>query len=104
MLHTGVVTIQDFRPVGEVIADDRRRIPFGKAGVQPQEHYSVHVHEDGRILLTPMALIPKRELIVWENEQLRASLARGIAQVQAGEVTDLDLDALVVPDETENTE
>jgi hypothetical protein len=51
-----------------------------------------------------MALIPKRELIVWGNEQLRASLARGVAQVQAGEVTDLDLDALAVPDETDDIE
>ena len=93
--------MQDFRPVGEVVADDRRRIPVSKAGVQASEHYSMAVHGDGRILLTPMALIPKRELIIWENEQLRASLARGIAQMRAGEIADLDLASLDVPDDAE---
>lgn len=44
----------------------------------------------------PLPPIPQRELIVWENEQLRASLARGIADVRAGNVTDLDLSTLDV--------
>jgi len=95
------MTIQDFRPVGEVVADDRRRIPVAKAGVKASEHYSMALHSDGRILLTPMALIPRRELIVWEDEELRASLIRGIVQVRAGEVADLDLSALDVPDDAE---
>jgi hypothetical protein len=59
------------------------------------------LHSDGRILLTPMTLIPKRELIVWENEELRASLARGIADVRAGNIADLDLATLDVPDDAE---
>ncbi len=100
-LIIGAMTTQEFRPIGEVIADDRRRIPVGKAGVRASDHYSMALHSDGRILLTPMALIPKRELLVWENEELRASLARGIAQVRAGEVADLDLSTLDVPDDAE---
>ena len=100
--HYVGMTLQGFRPVGEVVTDDRRRIPVSKAGAQAAEHYSMAVHSDGRILLTPMALIPKRELVVWENEELQASLARGIAQVRNGELGDeLDLDELDVDDEAE---
>jgi hypothetical protein len=38
----------------------------------------------GEILLTPVASIPKREMIVWENEALRASLQLGIAEAESG--------------------
>jgi hypothetical protein len=38
----------------------------------------------GDILLTPVASTPKREMIVWENEALRASLQLGIAEAESG--------------------
>jgi len=78
-----------FRPVGEVIADDRARIPAGKAGVRRDDRYAVAVNDDGSILLTPLVSVAKRELLVWENEMVRNSLARGLAQSAAGETTDL---------------
>ena len=31
-----------------------------------------------------MVSIPRRELIVWENQMLRESLARGLAEAAAG--------------------
>jgi hypothetical protein len=93
------MTLQDFRPAGEVVADDRRRIPASKAGVEPSAHYSVSVHSDGRILLTPLALIPKRELIVWQDKVLGESLMRGVQQVVRGEIADLDLTTLEVTDD-----
>ena len=79
----------NFQPLGEVVADDRARIAFGKAGVRRDDRYAVAVNDDGEILLTPLTSIPRRELLVWENEQLRASLARGLAQSAAGETVDL---------------
>jgi len=33
--------------------------------------------------------IPRRELIVWEDQLLRESLARGLAEAAAGETVDL---------------
>jgi hypothetical protein len=45
-------------------------------------------------------VFPVRELIVWEYDELRASLARGVGQVRAGETAELDLASLDVPDET----
>ena len=51
--------------------------------------YAVSVSDEGSILLTPLVTIPKRELLVWENEQVRPSLARALAQSAAGETVDL---------------
>lgn len=78
-----------FTPIGELTADDRSRIAFGKAGVRRDDRYAVAINDQGEILLTPLVSIPKRELIIWENDQLRASLARGLADSAAGRVKDL---------------
>lgn len=82
--------LDGFRPVGEVTADDRARIPFGKVGVHKDDRYAVLVNDEGEILLTPVASIPKRELLVWENDQLRASLFRGLADAAEGKTRRLD--------------
>lgn len=78
-----------FKPIGELSADDRSRIAFGKAGVHRDDRFAVSINDHGEILLTPLVSIPKRELIIWENEQLRASLARGLADSAAGKVKEL---------------
>ena len=78
-----------FRPIGEAMADERGRISFGKAGVRRDDKYAIAVSDDGEILLTPLVSIPRRELLVWEDELVRASLARGVADSAAGDVVDL---------------
>lgn len=78
-----------FKPIGEVIADERGRISFGKAGVRRDDKYAIAVSDDGEILLTPLVTIPRRELLVWEDEMIRASLARGVAESASGDVVDL---------------
>lgn len=82
--------MEGFHVVTEVTADERGRIPFGRAGVHKDDRYALSVADDGTMLLTPLATIPKRELIVWENEELRASLFRGLAEVAEGKVERLD--------------
>ena len=93
------MTIQDFRPNGEVTADSRARIAFGRAGVHDGDRFAVAVNDDGQILLTPLASIPKRELLVWENAELRASLFRGLADVAEGRISRLDLNELDADDD-----
>lgn len=80
---------ETFKPMGEVAADDRGRLAFGKAGVRRDDRYAVAVNDDGEILLTPLATVPKRELIIWENQRLRESLAAGLRQAEAGETRSL---------------
>ncbi|MDA3644936.1 hypothetical protein LZ318_03860 [Saccharopolyspora indica] len=79
-----MTALDDFRPVAEVTADERARVAVGKAGAHKDDRYAVSVNADGAILLTPLASIPKRELLVWENAELRASLFRGLAEAAEG--------------------
>ena len=48
-------THSNFHPAGEVVADERSRIAFGKTGVRKDDRYAVAVNDDGEILLTPLA-------------------------------------------------
>lgn len=79
-----------FEPLAEVTADDRARIPFGRIGVHRNERFLVSRNAAGEILLTPMASIPRRELLVWENVEVRESLQRGLADVERGRVSTWD--------------
>ena len=85
-------------------ADDRNRIPVGKLGVHPSDEFQATLQPDGTIVLTPVAMIPKRELLVWENADLRESILTGMAEAAAGlarpsPALDAALDEL--PDEPE---
>ena len=88
-----------FEALGEAVADERGRIAFGKAGVRKDDRYAIAVNDDGEILLTPLASIPKRELLVWENADLRASLARGLEQSSKGDLVELGSFADYLDDE-----
>ena len=78
-----------FKSVGEALADERGRLPMAKTGVRKDDRYAVAVNDDGQILLTPLVSIPRRELIVWENQMLRESLARGLTEAAVGETESL---------------
>jgi len=80
---------ESFVPAGEVVADERARISFGKAGVRRDDRYAIAVSDEGEILLTPLVSIPKRELLVWENSLVREQLAEGLRQSAAGETVEL---------------
>lgn len=73
----------------EVTADTRARLPFGRFGVHHADRFLVS-RRGNEFLLTPMASIPQRELLVWQNAQVRASLQRGLADLAAGRVETLD--------------
>jgi len=78
-----------------VTADDRTRVPLSKLGAQPKATYQAQTQDDGTIVLTPLAMIPARELLVWENEGLREALLLGLAQASSGQARpnpDLDAD------------
>ena len=85
-----MTTLEGFRPVTEVTADERARVAISKAGAHKHDRYAVSVNAEGAILLTPLASIPKRELLVWENDEIKASLFRGLADAAEGKVRPLD--------------
>jgi hypothetical protein len=80
---------EGFAPAGEVVADERARIAFGKAGVRRDDRYAVAINDQGEILLTPLVSIPRRELFLWENQLAREELGEGLRQSAAGETTSL---------------
>lgn len=79
-----------FVPVTEVTADGRARIAFGRAGVHENDRFAVSRNASGEILLTPLASIPARELVIWENDELRGSLVRGFLEASTGRVDSRD--------------
>lgn len=80
---------EGFVPAGEVVADERARLSFGKAGVRRDDRYAVAVNDDGEILLTPLVSVPKRELLVWEDQLVRDALSAGLLESASGDVHDL---------------
>ncbi|MCA1846070.1 MAG: hypothetical protein LC792_23330 [Actinobacteria bacterium] len=85
-----MTTLEGFRPVAEVTADERARVAVGKAGVHKNDRYAVSINDEGAILLIPVASIPKRELLAWENDELKASLFRRPADAAEGKIRSLD--------------
>lgn len=79
-----MTTLEGFRPTGEVVADERSRVAVSKAGAHRDDRYAVSVNDDGVILLVPVVSIPRRELILHENGELRASVLRGLAEAAEG--------------------
>ena len=75
-------------------ADSRRRITIPpSAGVTPGEALDLQVLPDGRMLLTPVKIIPKHQLWAWTPEnrgQVASSLAdpRPSAVVESAEDAD----------------
>jgi hypothetical protein len=78
----------DFVPMGEVSADERSRMAFGKAGVHRDDRYAVAVNAEGEILLTPLVSIPRRELLVWDDAGIRAALVRGLEHSSKDETSE----------------
>ncbi|MDT8916244.1 hypothetical protein [Amycolatopsis sp. PS_44_ISF1] len=85
-----MTTLEGFQPVTDVVADNRGRVTISKAGAHSEDRYAVSKNAEGFILLTPLATIPRHELLVWENAELRASLFRGLAEAAEGKAAPLD--------------
>lgn len=75
--------LEHFHPLREVTTDERTRVALGAAG-ERNARYLVSKSDDGAILLTPMASIPAREMLVWENAAVRSSLMRGLEEAHLG--------------------
>ena len=61
----------------------------GEASAEPGRRYRVGRNIDGVLLLIPVVSIPEREMIVWRNPELAASVREGIAQAETGQTVDL---------------
>jgi hypothetical protein len=79
---------QDFRVVKEVTqSDSRGRLTLGQ--VVKGKSYRVMINDEGQILLDPVMSIPERELWLWQNANVLASVQRGIKQASTEQGRDL---------------
>jgi len=53
------------------------------------ETFMVQRYDDGSMLLTPVAVIPKRELWLWRDQEALEAVKRGLEQSARGEVKSL---------------
>ena len=77
-----------FETVAEAEVDARGRVSLGKAGAEPGRRYRIKRNIDGVLLLIPVVSIPEREMIVWRNPELAASIREGIAQAESGQTVE----------------
>jgi hypothetical protein len=78
----------------ETEPDSKRRISLGPAvQTAPGVRYKVMQNELGQILLDPVKSVPAYEAWIYENPDRIASIKRGIAQAEAGQLASMDLGA-----------
>lgn len=75
--------------VGLKRIDSSGRLNLGKS--KANETYAVEEREDGTLVLTPVAVIPKRELWLWQNPEALDAVREGLRQSARGEVCEIDL-------------
>ena len=69
-------------------ADARRRVTLpASSGVRPGDAMELEVLDDGRILLVPVAAIPKHQLWAWEPETRNAA-AESLADLRPSTVVE----------------
>src|SRR5437879_11528082 len=75
-----------FEEIKESIkADEKGRVVLGRdfSG----KHFSISVSANGEILLTPVVVIPQRDIWLYKNPQALAMFHQGLAEAAAGKVT-----------------
>ncbi len=78
-----------FEPLGMATIDADGRISLASLGPLVGSRFAISVNAVGEVLLTPFSLIPEREHLMWEDDDLRASLDRAMKQAAAGDLHDL---------------
>lgn len=91
----------EFEFVTEGAMDERKRVFLAKALGEVKARlanlavtgealqFRVYVNAAGQILLDPTIAVPARELWLYRNPQALASVRRGVAEAERGELYDL---------------
>ena len=68
-----------------VKADEKGRVILGRdfSG----KHYRISVSAGGEILLTPVVVIPERDMWLYKSPQALAMFHQGLAEAAAGKIT-----------------
>jgi len=84
---------------GRVRADAKGRVSLGSFLTKGISDLDVVTDAEGRIILTPLVMIPARELWIHRNPEKLAALDEGLRQAAEGEYSKLDLSVLDLSDD-----
>lgn len=84
---------------GRVRADSKGRVSLGGFLMKGISDLYVATDAEGRITLTPLTLIPARELWIHRNPEKLAALDEGLQQAAEGKYSKLDLSSLDLSDD-----
>lgn len=68
------------KPLHDVIADSKGRIPLGMR--HAGERYLIIEDKDGRVILEKAVLIPEREIWLHKNRDAKKSVLKGLTQAK----------------------
>lgn len=80
---------EEFEVVAETEVDARGRVSLGRAGAKPGRRYRIESNVDGVLVLTPVVSIPEREMAVWRDPELAASIRKAYEEAEQGKTVDL---------------
>ena len=96
---TTVVVKNEFRRVGEVAIDERKRVSLTKAldslkeilggELDPALRFGIHVNEAGQILLAPEVSVPMHEAWLYRNPEALKTVLKGLQEAREGKTTKL---------------
>lgn len=87
---------QVFKYVDSKSVDDKNRLTLGSKiakflrKLSSPRSMDIFLSSEGYILLRPMAHIPANEAWIWQDDRLRASFDRALAEASAGKTTPVD--------------
>ncbi len=79
--------------------DDAGRLSLGRS--KAGEQYDITETDDGTLVLTPMSMIPKREVWLYKDPRAMALVQQGLAESARGEATHIGSFALYAGDQLE---
>ncbi|MGC1677618.1 MAG: hypothetical protein WA740_08795 [Candidatus Binataceae bacterium] len=102
---------EDFRRIGDVALDERKRVSLTKALASLKKtfgnqldaalRFGVYVNEAGQVLLSPEVSVPMHELWLYRNPEALKMVLKGLDEARAGKVKDLGSFGKYVDDDLE---
>ena len=86
-----VATTDDIEPnQGKLVEVKGKKIALFLEGISSPRSMDIYLSAEGYILLRPMAHIPANEAWIWQDEDIRNSFTRALAEARTGKTTSVD--------------
>jgi len=90
-MQQSVLRVDDnFYEIGTRAIDDRNRVILGEL-VKGSKKVRLYKNERGEFLLMPLLEIPASEIWLFQNEEARQSVQKGLEDAALGKISKLDL-------------